>query len=110
MREIGRLSRFMLLTHFLNRIRDQNYAVDGNLSNDNACSLQHLLYWLATQPGIIGSGHSSGSATGVSGGIGEEAVGASGRGGRVIPASVSDVICRQTDTGDTNIVFPVPCI
>ena len=89
----------------MNRVHDENYVLDGSLSPENACSLQHLLYWLSNQPGVSGSG-----TTGSASGNRDILFGSSGTGAILLPVSVTDVICRQTETGDTYIVFPVPCM
>ena len=98
------------------RVREENYALDGFLCEKNACSLQHLLYWLATLNSRTYSGSGSGSsAESFPLSTSEDiAFGSSGSGEQStdhLPVSITNTLCKErfSDSGSTSIVFPVNC-
>ena len=80
--------------------------VDGSLDEDNACSLQHLLYWLAT----LNEPPSSGSAEQ---GLEDESLFGSGSAileKDTLPISINSTVCRDSNPdGSTIVAVPVEC-
>ena len=75
--------------------------------------MQHLFHWLANESDgsgsgdVVGSGMMSGSGEHM---LGPESGSGDGAGDTALPVSVSNIICKQMENGDTNIVFPVICM
>ena len=99
------------------RVREENYALDGFLCEENACSLQHLLYWLATLNSPTYSGSGSGSSAesfllstseDIAFGLGSSS---GGQSTDHLPVSITSTLCKQRfgDSDSTSIVFPVNC-
>ena len=94
-------------------VRDADYTLDGSLSDDIACSLQHLIYWLATLNEPASSGSAEPADTTQTSGDGD--VFGSGHGilppePEVLPVSITSTMCKQAGEDDsTTIVFPVNC-
>ena len=100
---------------------DEDYGVSGLLCEENACSLNHLLYWLATlnDPDTSGSGDGNiGSGSSLFGGSGDDSGDGNGdlltpEGGGLsdepLPVSVTNTLCKASGPYSADIVFPVSC-
>ena len=92
--------------------------MNGLLCDDNACSLQHLLYWLATlndntsASGDIGSGGSA-IHSGSGDDIGNDLLFPDSSGMSTtdtLPVRLTNTLCKASSVAaDAEIVFPVTC-
>ena len=107
----------LLVMSYFFSINDKNYALDGALGGENACSLKHLVYWLANShdsSSDSGSGSEDSVVRGSGSESGEDLLGPSSSGlgaDSSLPVRASEVLCRQqAGSTTTDIVFPVTCI
>ena len=84
------------------------------MCEENACSLQHLLYWLATVNSYASSG--SGNSERFLSSTSEDITygldsGSGGQSTDPLPVSITNTLCKQRfgDSGSTSIVFPINC-
>lgn len=112
------------MTFFIYSILNEDYTFGELLSDDNACSLQHLIYWLATMNESTSSGSrelgnlfeqsGSGGVTNVgSGYVGSGDAFGSGSGelgSDVLGVSITSTVCKPSAEDDTtSVVFPISC-
>ena len=87
------------------------------MCEENACTLQHLLYWLATlnSPAFSASGSGSSAESFLSSASEDITFGLGLGSGRQstdhLPVSITNTQCKQSfsDSGSTSVVFPVNC-
>lgn len=104
---------------FIYSVLNEDYTLGGLVSDVNACSLQHLIYWLATMNESTSSGSrglgnlfepsGSGGVTNVGSGD----VFGSGSGelsSDILGVSITSTVCKPSAEDDTtSVVFPISC-